>query len=171
MTAQVYYLSYISTMKMRAWLRPHTVADIVKNAQDSNQANSITGFLCYGSRCFFQFIEGTKEAIEALFEKLKKDHRHHKVTLMSQGYADTRRFADWAMYSMTFDNLLAYNRQAQSFNPFRPYDWAESHNDEFLDFVDGHYHNRNNPPHSSNHKGVNQAFHPRSRLPHLPKPS
>lgn len=138
-TTQVYYLSYVSTISLRALVKSSTVKDIINVAQNFNKTQSITGFLCYGSRCFFQFIEGTKEAIESLFAQLKKDPRHHKVTVISEGFAEQRRFTQWDMYSVTFDEFITENNMAHSFMPFRPYDWDARRSHDFVDLFDSYY--------------------------------
>ena len=75
-TTPIYYLTYISTIKVAYLLKPHTFNDIHNKALEFNRKHNISGFLCYGSRCFFQYLEGDKHIVQSLFAKIKQDSRY-----------------------------------------------------------------------------------------------
>ncbi len=63
---------------------------------EANQRNNITGYLLYRSERFTQYVEGTGDAVNALYSKLSADPRHEIEVAVSLGI-DQRRFPDWSM--------------------------------------------------------------------------
>lgn len=51
----------------------------MQRARHANQSVGITGALLYGDRQFLQTIEGPKQAVEALYQRLLRDERHAAV--------------------------------------------------------------------------------------------
>jgi hypothetical protein len=52
---------------------------ILSQADQLNNQNGITGLLVYSNEHFFQLIEGEKNKILELFEKISNDQRHKNV--------------------------------------------------------------------------------------------
>ena len=77
---------------------------IVMDAQKRNAKLGITGALIYCDREIMQIVEGDKDIILALFEKIKKDERHTLVNVFYQGAISKRSFADWSMELLILDN-------------------------------------------------------------------
>ena len=69
----------------------------------------ITGHLLYTEEVFVQCIEGPATAVEALWQNLQKDDRHHDVVLLSRSTETARRFGDW---SMAFSSYAHFNKYA-----------------------------------------------------------
>lgn len=44
-----------------------------------NKGHEVTGILLYNERSFFQLIEGEKEIIQPLYDKIIKDSRHKDI--------------------------------------------------------------------------------------------
>ena len=63
----------------------------------SNQRHRITGVLFYDRGHFGQILEGPRSTIEALWEKIQKDPRHHRVQLLGLSPITGRRFSQWAL--------------------------------------------------------------------------
>jgi hypothetical protein len=72
-------------------------ADIVMTSITNNRRDGITGFLHSEHGAFYQVIEGNAEAVNSLFERLKRDRRHFEVTLITSGARKTRMFEDFEM--------------------------------------------------------------------------
>ncbi len=70
---------------------------ILKSCRKNNSANDVTGILLYANRTFFQVLEGDKSIILPLFEIIKKDPRHHEVTLIETQEISEREFPYWNM--------------------------------------------------------------------------
>lgn len=61
---------------------------------------------------FLQLLEGEKETVENLFEKIKDDKRHSNIVLIVKEKVEERLFSDW---SMAFHEL---NSSKMSINQF-----------------------------------------------------
>lgn len=53
--------------------------------------------LLYMEGCFFQVLEGHRNVIEQLFEKIAKDNRHHHVIKLIVEPIEVRAFGNWTM--------------------------------------------------------------------------
>ncbi len=88
-------LAYTSTF------RPHiTDADIdaiTKKAAAFNRQHAITGILAVEGERVCQILEGPKEAVESLFESIRRDPRHHGVVELDVSEIDKPHFEDWGM--------------------------------------------------------------------------
>ena len=73
------------------------IENILKTAREFNSENGITGCLMYYSQRFIQILEGPEDKVKGLFENIKKDSRHTKVSLFSKDDINERNFPDWGM--------------------------------------------------------------------------
>ncbi len=69
-----YAIAYISNRSQST--TDEDVNLILSQADQYNNKNKITGLLVYSDENFFQLIEGEKNEIVQLFEKIKNDQRH-----------------------------------------------------------------------------------------------
>lgn len=69
-----YAISYVSTAQID--LQEKGVKEIMNETNDFNKRQNISGILLYNDRNFFQLLEGEKETIQELYEKIKRDPRH-----------------------------------------------------------------------------------------------
>ena len=91
----MFYLIYISSAV--SLFSGKELSDLLEISRRNNHALGITGMLLYKDGNFMQFLEGPKDEVIALLEKIKKDPRHRGVmTLLQQENAE-REFSDWAM--------------------------------------------------------------------------
>ena len=63
----------------------------------SNRDRDITGHLQYEDGVFTQYIEGPSDSVEAVWQRIQLDPRHHKIELLAHEPCHERRFADWTM--------------------------------------------------------------------------
>ena len=70
---------------------------LLEKARTFNEPRGITGCLIYGNGKFIQFIEGDKEQVLALYEKIEKDSRHQNVLLYQPAVSANRLFEEWSM--------------------------------------------------------------------------
>lgn len=74
-----------------------TLRSLHEQSIEANRQHSVTGVLLYNAGRFMQYIEGPRVEVLRLFERIKGDTRHRKVTeLMSEPIAQ-RAFAQWHM--------------------------------------------------------------------------
>ena len=81
------------------------VESILESSTRNNPANAITGVLVATETHFLQVLEGEFAALNATFERISRDTRHHEVQLISFGEIEERRFADWAMHGIGLFDL------------------------------------------------------------------
>lgn len=80
---------------------------LITAARKNNEANQITGLLLYKDGNFMQAIEGPDDAVEKLFDHVRRDARHHGVLQLLKEPIDERRFPKWSMALHHVDNLSA----------------------------------------------------------------
>ncbi len=85
-----------------------------------NIENNITGILLHIDGDFIQVLEGYKEKVVNLYEKISSDIRHKGLIIVSKGEVEKRQFNDWSMgYKSTnyveinkIDGLKEFDRVA-----------------------------------------------------------
>ena len=82
------------------------ILDLLEQARDFNRTNEITGCLLYYDHEFVQYIEGESVVVMALYGKIKRDRRHHKVQLLFSGHIYNREFEEW---TMAYENFIGPN--------------------------------------------------------------
>lgn len=70
---------------------------ILTQARNANQARDITGMLLYRDDFFIQALEGDKDTVLALYDKIAQDPRHHHVLVIHQAPIYERSFSQWSM--------------------------------------------------------------------------
>ena len=73
-------ISYVSTANHK--LSDFDIIDLLNFTKFNNDTLDITGILMYTEGNFFQVLEGQKNTVEMIFEKIKKDYRHHNIIKM-----------------------------------------------------------------------------------------
>jgi hypothetical protein len=71
--------------------------DILQVSRKNNAEQGITGLLLISKRNIVQVLEGAKEPLKQLLEKIRRDPRHRQVTILSFDPAPKRSFKDWSM--------------------------------------------------------------------------
>jgi hypothetical protein len=84
------------------------VTSILASSNKNNPTNGITGVLVVTETQFLQVLEGEFEALNATFERISRDTRHHKVQLISFSEIEERKFGDWGMHGI---GLFDLNRE------------------------------------------------------------
>ncbi|MGK7388838.1 MAG: BLUF domain-containing protein [Candidatus Cyclobacteriaceae bacterium M2_1C_046] len=85
-------------------LTEQDLRDILEEARTFNSKNNITGCLLYHRKEFLQILEGEKEIISELFNKIKKDPRNNRITNIELKETDGRMYSDWSMAFHKIDN-------------------------------------------------------------------
>ncbi|MEO8014485.1 BLUF domain-containing protein [Polaromonas sp.] len=96
-------LFYVSTA-----LGPQTTTvtgSILKVAHAWNAQHGITGVLCQGQGVFLQVLEGERDAVTGLFERIAADRRHKNVEMVHRETITQRRYEKWAMAHVQLSDL------------------------------------------------------------------
>lgn len=70
---------------------------ILEAARSKNKELNVTGMLVYSKRSFMQILEGEKDVVLDLFDKIVKDDRHTSVLTFWEGEIAERKFKSWTM--------------------------------------------------------------------------
>ncbi len=91
----MFFLVYVSSATQL--LSEEKLLEILEASRRNNQKQDITGLLLYKDGNFMQFLEGPKENVCTLVEKIEQDPRHRGVIKLLQQEQPEREFSDWAM--------------------------------------------------------------------------
>ncbi|WP_167858681.1 BLUF domain-containing protein [Methylobacterium nonmethylotrophicum] len=99
MSEDVFRIIYKSTAAHRAevMLGQGHIADMLATARLRNQAAQVSGVLVYTGLGFFQVLEGPRAGVQAIFESILVDRRHHTLAVIEMDVAAERRFPGWSM--------------------------------------------------------------------------
>jgi hypothetical protein len=73
------------------------VESILQQSRANNPALGLTGVLCHGGEIFMQVLEGGRDAVNAMYNRIARDSRHHTVTLLQYLEIGERHFSGWTM--------------------------------------------------------------------------
>ena len=133
---QFVYLSHITSTGLT---NASTLNDIAEVANKLNKIDNITGILCYGNGYFFQYVEGTEQALTNLKNRLLLDDRHKDIKILDFSAIDERRFKGWSLRSITLERWMVNEPKLKAFMPFKPDDWQVGEWQQFLDILQGYY--------------------------------
>jgi hypothetical protein len=86
------YASYANKVFTEEQLKELLIAAVA-----NNQRFDITGMLLHIDSKFIQLLEGPKQNVLALYQKIQDDDRHSKVATILEGPASERSFPSWNM--------------------------------------------------------------------------
>lgn len=92
MLARLLYASRLSTAA-----GADAIDSILAQSRRKNPDLGITGVLCHGGKVFMQVLEGGREPVNALYNKIAADTRHEQVILLHYEEIAERRFGNWTM--------------------------------------------------------------------------
>ena len=93
------------------------VETIMQQARRNNPELGVTGVLCHGGDVFLQVLEGGREPVNTLYNRIACDRRHRRVTLLDYEEILERRFSGWTMGQVNLSKvnsstLLKYSERA-----------------------------------------------------------
>jgi len=91
----MYMIVYVSSAV--GLFSDHELEELLQKARANNRSLDITGMLLYKDGNFMQLLEGPKEAVESLVEKIKCDPRHRGFQALLRQETEGREFKDWEM--------------------------------------------------------------------------
>ncbi len=81
------------------------LALIMKQSKTNNAKSGITGVLCLSEGIFLQVLEGGRNAVSALYNRIANDARHRDVVLLHYQEINERSFAGWSMGEVNMARL------------------------------------------------------------------
>lgn len=70
---------------------------MVEAANSHNRQSDVTGILLFNGTHFFQLLEGPAENVQAIYEHICRDARHHNVVELMRDHGPSRRFGNVGM--------------------------------------------------------------------------
>jgi hypothetical protein len=86
-------------------MTPAGLAAIMTQSKTNNAKSGITGVLCLSEGIFLQVLEGGRNAVSALYNRIANDARHHDVVLLNYQEINERCFAGWSMGEVNMARL------------------------------------------------------------------
>ena len=80
---------------------------ILRKSKENNPRAGVTGVLCFcfNAGIFLQVLEGGRNAVSALYNRISQDPRHHEVVLLSYEEIGERSFSSWSMGQVNMGRL------------------------------------------------------------------
>ena len=88
-------VAYVSTSSIP--MDSKSVESMLEVFRSSNRAAGITGVLLYCNGSYMQYLEGPREAVNAIYRRVALDQRHHGVVELLNGPVEAREFGEWDM--------------------------------------------------------------------------
>lgn len=92
-----YSVTYVSRSRLGDEEAEQKVTDIVEASRRYNADFGLTGALIFTGRDFAQTLEGDRQAIDFIMDRIANDNRHVDVTVVHESEQSARDFADWSM--------------------------------------------------------------------------
>ena len=80
------------------------IQEILEVSQVNNDQDQITGILLYSETKFVQYLEGDKEKLDLLYQKIKRDSRQVGAMKLMSKPLEKRLFPSWAMAHKRLDS-------------------------------------------------------------------
>ncbi len=126
------YASKATFCDQHVGARHQTVDEIIRQAQARNIQDGITGVLCFDNGCFFQALEGERDAVEALYDRILEDDRHQEVWLLWKRPVVQRLFDKWSMKYINVDAYIHRLLTRERLTKFDPHHFSDPLIEELL---------------------------------------
>ena len=118
-------LSYCSTSQRRdrggGTASDTEIPRILRACRNNNPKLQIGGVLHYGNGYFFQVLEGPEAAVDHLYRTIGDDPRHTDVRTLERTRVPQRRFPDWSMKYVPFEDDVTRVLKRHGLDEFNPY--------------------------------------------------
>ena len=115
----IYQTAYFSTAS--AGITDRDIARILRRAHVKNAQRGVTGMLLLMDTTFFQVLEGEKDVVEALLQRIEANPLHSGLIRVGSSEREERIFPDW---SMGYEKI-AHADVARSVSGISPFDMSE----------------------------------------------
>ena len=95
----LHHIIYHSLASGPEGMSPEALAELLRQARAYNQSHRLTGLLLYAAQTkeFVQVLEGPRNEVQQIYEKIAVDSRHKHAFVLHEGDAKNRMFPDWRM--------------------------------------------------------------------------
>ncbi|GAB3750824.1 BLUF domain-containing protein [Spirosoma pomorum] len=100
-------------------LQEEDLTTILQQSRQNNSQVGVTGVMLYVRGSIIQVLEGQKEIIESLYQRIEKDPRHQDVVRVFSRPITKRLFGDWNMgYETITTRQLEDVKRTINLDPF-----------------------------------------------------
>lgn len=99
----MYRIMYLSTATIK--FTDEDIEALLEVARKNNQEKNVTGLLIIKGRSFLQCLEGNKEDVLYIYNKIEKDDRHIDIIKVVEEKDNKRYFPSWSMGYKNFTHL------------------------------------------------------------------
>jgi len=92
---ELFHIVYVSFSCSQ--LSEKELKDLLTEIRRKNKSHDVTGMLLYNDGSFIQVVEGEKQILKDLYERIKKDSRHENIVKLVEEPIEKRTFPDWSM--------------------------------------------------------------------------
>lgn len=116
-----YALCYVSTIAPS--VPQENIKDLLEQSCRNNDRDKITGILLYSNGNFFQVLEGDKDKVEEVFEKIRRDKRHYDLITIFKKPVNSTQFESYESEFFGLDTSYSeqdidfYTSQVDRLNP------------------------------------------------------
>lgn len=106
----MHYMIYVSQAKKP--MNAVELEQLLLKSRVWNASKSLSGLLIYrysdeaDRGHFIQMLEGEESEVVALYDKIRRDKRHHTILTLSKGNIENRMFSEWAMGFKNIDDVM-----------------------------------------------------------------
>ena len=100
-------------------VEPH-VARILLASRRNNSKQAVVGGLYYGNHRFFQYLEGGRDEVTALYNRIRRDMRHRHVKTLLEEPLEARTFEDWSMKYVPLADDVQRMLESHGMDRFEP---------------------------------------------------
>lgn len=97
-------------------LSRHEIGAMCEKAALNNRGLGIHGLLLCNEREFMQYLEGTKEAVTTVYNKIIQDSRHSDIRLLICEPSDKMLFSNWSMVCLALRPQEDVNNEPSAFD-------------------------------------------------------
>ncbi len=94
---------------------------ILVESRRNNRELGVGGVLHFGEGCFFQYLEGPADSVDALYARICRDERHHDVQRLTRRPIASRRFEGWSMKFVAIERVVDEVLRRHRLSRFDPY--------------------------------------------------
>lgn len=73
------------------------LTELLENARRFNAKVGVTGVLLHHSGQFFQYVEGSEDAVREVYARIRASAQHHSLRILLEMPLTERHFAGWHM--------------------------------------------------------------------------
>lgn len=100
-------------------VEPH-VARILLASRRNNSKQAVVGGLYYGNHRFFQYLEGGRDEVTALYNRIRRDMRHRHVKKLLEEPLEAVTFGNWSMKYVPLADDVQRMLESHGMDRFEP---------------------------------------------------